>query len=67
MRSIRCTVGVHAWERHVVREDGGQMSLHQRCTRCGDERSRPSSSDPVQAPDARRPNLPRKYDSPSDW
>ena len=51
MRSIRCTVGLHAWERHVVREGGGQNSLHQRCTRCGRERTRAVALDPKLRPD----------------
>ena len=40
MRSLRCLVGSHHWEGRVVREEGGQKSLVQRCTRCGTQRSR---------------------------
>ena len=40
MRSLRCLIGSHRWESSVVREEGGDKSIHQRCTRCRSERSR---------------------------
>ncbi len=40
MRSLRCLVGRHHWNGTVVRREGGEKFLLQRCTRCGQERRR---------------------------
>jgi hypothetical protein len=67
MRSVRCMTGLHAWERTVVREEGGLMSLHQRCTRCGKVRIRSASAGPPQTPDTHPDNISREFDAGGDF
>ena len=59
MRSLRCLTGSHHWKSSVVRQEGGEKSILQRCTRCGSERSRSMSLDGDVMPDAGDRTTPR--------
>ncbi|GAA2723246.1 hypothetical protein CAE01nite_12840 [Cellulomonas aerilata] len=61
MRSLRCRTGSHHWQTTVVREEGDQKSLLQRCVRCGRERSRALSLAESAMPDTGDRTTPRPH------
>lgn len=59
MRPLRCLARIHRWQSSVVRGEGGEKSVLERCMRCGRERSRSVSLAGRATPNVGDPTTPR--------